>query len=123
MSLKNGYDILNQSRPYDLIFLDPYNDFWNIWEDVTTKILKKQNNSSILLFLSHKANEESFFSLKSFLKKNKSTYLLDTLNEPLWEGGDKFFSVFFLPKFNLARDKIKQLEKTLKKQGEKIRGS
>jgi 16S rRNA G966 N2-methylase RsmD len=51
LPLKSGYDILKSENFYDLIFLDPYDDIWNVYEEVIEKIRKKTNDSSVLLFV------------------------------------------------------------------------
>jgi hypothetical protein len=49
--LKSGYDVLECNRDYDLIFLDPYDDFWDMYEAVIEKIGMKTEDSSVLLFV------------------------------------------------------------------------
>ena len=51
LSLKSGYDVLESENPHDLIFLDPYDDFWNVYEGVVEKIGMKTEDSSVLLFV------------------------------------------------------------------------
>ena len=51
LPLKSGYDVLESDNPYDLIFLDPYDDFWDVYEEVIEKIGMKTGDSSVLLFV------------------------------------------------------------------------
>jgi len=52
LHLRSGYDILDMDKAYDLIFLDPYGDFWKVHREVIQKIHGKVRNSSLLLFAS-----------------------------------------------------------------------
>jgi hypothetical protein len=49
--LTTGYDVLESTNRYDLIILDPYAEFWNERATILTKIGRKAQDSSILLFL------------------------------------------------------------------------
>jgi len=51
LPLKSGYDVLESDKVYDLIFLDPYDDFWDVYGKVIEKIGMKTRNSSVLLFV------------------------------------------------------------------------
>ena len=42
---------MKADNPYDLIFLDPYDDFWDVYEEVIEKIGMKTGDSSVLLFV------------------------------------------------------------------------
>ncbi|HDD44851.1 MAG TPA: DUF429 domain-containing protein [Candidatus Desulfofervidus auxilii] len=110
LKINDGYDILIQKQPYDLIFLDPYADFWHIWQKVIEKILYKQNNSSILLFIPWKPEEKNYFKLCHFLEEKKTTYIHQSLTSLtcLQETG-YFFSIFFFPKSSLSKKEIKTI--------------
>jgi len=47
LPLKSGYDVLESGRPYDLIFLDPYDDFWDVYEEVVEKVGIKVGDASV----------------------------------------------------------------------------
>ena len=49
--LKSGYDVLESDIAYDLIFLDPYDDFWDVYEEVVEKVGIKVGDASVLLFV------------------------------------------------------------------------
>jgi hypothetical protein len=53
LKMKSGYDVLNKKKFYDLIFLDPYDDFLDGHETVLSKIFRKQEaHRSFCSFLS-----------------------------------------------------------------------
>ena len=51
LPLKSGYDVLESDIAYDLIFLDPYDDFWDVYEEVVEKVGIKVGDASVLLFV------------------------------------------------------------------------
>jgi 23S rRNA A2030 N6-methylase RlmJ len=67
LPLKSGYDVLESKNPYDLIFLDPYDDFWDVYEEVIEKIGMKTRDSSVLLFV-------------PFTEQNPYRELIETIN-------------------------------------------
>ena len=54
LEIRSGCDILDSTDPYDLIFLDPYDDIWDVWETVLAKSAARHRLSSILIFLPFK---------------------------------------------------------------------
>lgn len=50
LEIRSGYDILDSEEPYDLIFLDPYDDVWTPCEAVLAKSATLLHQSSILFF-------------------------------------------------------------------------
>jgi 23S rRNA A2030 N6-methylase RlmJ len=51
LEIRSGCDILDSKDPYDLIFLDPYDDIRDIWETVLAKSAARHRLSSTLIFL------------------------------------------------------------------------
>ena len=103
LALKDGYEILTKPNAYDLIFLDPYDDFWEVWEKIMPNIIKKQRDSSILLFISYKPNERRYMDLLQFLKETKAKYLIKELISPICvQECGYFFSVLFFPQKGLS---------------------
>jgi hypothetical protein len=51
LEIRTGCDILDLQDPYDLIFLDPYDDIWDVCETVLTRSAARLGLSSILIFL------------------------------------------------------------------------
>jgi len=50
LEIRSGYDILDSKDPYDLIFLDPYDDVWADCEKVLTRCAARLGHASILIF-------------------------------------------------------------------------
>ena len=113
LALKDGYEILTKSNAYDLIFLDPYDDFWEVWEKTMPNIINKQVDSSIFLFIPYKPNERRYMDLLQFLKETKAKYLIKELISPICvQECGYFFSVLFFPQEGLsisALDTLKHL--------------
>ena len=58
LEIRSGCDILDSTDPYDMIFLDPYDDIWDVWETVLAKSATRQRLSSILIFLPFKTEAQ-----------------------------------------------------------------
>jgi len=58
LEIRSGCDILDSTDPYDLIFLDPYDDIWDVWETVLAKSAARHRLSSILIFLPFKTEAQ-----------------------------------------------------------------
>ena len=58
LEIRSGCDILDSTDPYDLIFLDPYDDIWDVWETVLAKSAARRRLSSILIFLPFKTEAQ-----------------------------------------------------------------
>ena len=50
LEIRSGYDILDSKDPYDLIFLDPYDDVWTDCEKALTRCAARLGQASILIF-------------------------------------------------------------------------
>ena len=61
LEIRSGCDILDSTDPYDLIFLDPYDDIRDVWETVLAKSAARHRLSSILIFLPFKTEEQGDF--------------------------------------------------------------
>jgi hypothetical protein len=61
LEIRAGCDILDSKTPYDLIFLDPYNDIWTVCETVLAKSVAQLGRSSILLFFPFKTEAQRDF--------------------------------------------------------------
>ena len=58
LEIRSGCDILDSEDPYDLIFLDPYDDIWDVWETVLAKSAARHRLSSVLIFLPFKTEAQ-----------------------------------------------------------------
>ena len=67
LPFKSGYDVLESENLYDLIILDFYDDFWDVYEEVIEKIGNKVEDSSVLLFV-------------PFTEQNPYKELMETIN-------------------------------------------
>jgi 23S rRNA A2030 N6-methylase RlmJ len=61
LEIRSGCDILDSKAPYDLIFLDPYDDIWAVCETVLAKSVAQLGRSSILLFFPFKTEAQRDF--------------------------------------------------------------
>ncbi|CAD7779693.1 hypothetical protein BLFGPEAP_02344 [Candidatus Methanoperedenaceae archaeon GB50] len=62
-----------------------------------SNIIKKQTDSSILLFIPYKPNERRYMDLLQFLKETKAKYLIKELISPICVQECGYF--FFCPIF------------------------
>jgi hypothetical protein len=51
LEMRSGCDILEFSEPYDMIFLDPYDDIWADCERVLARAAARSRGASVLIFL------------------------------------------------------------------------
>ena len=58
LEIRSGYDILDSKDPYDLIFLDPYDDVWADCEKVLTRCAARLDHASILIFFPLEAESQ-----------------------------------------------------------------
>jgi len=96
LKIKSGYDVLKQKRPYDLIFLDPYDDFLDGHEAVLEKIFLKSKDSSVLLFFPfrHAAQEKDVLRV---VGRSGSRHIHGSVGrgEPVLHGSYRFAVLFF----------------------------
>ena len=67
LELQSGYDILQRMINYDLILLDPYDDFLEEYKKVIREISWKIVESSVLLFVPY-LKESQFQDVKAFTR-------------------------------------------------------
>ncbi len=58
LEIRSGYDILDSKDPYDLIFLDPYDDVWADCKTVLTRCAARLDRASILIFFPLEAESQ-----------------------------------------------------------------
>jgi 23S rRNA A2030 N6-methylase RlmJ len=58
LEIRSGCDILDSKEPYDLIFLDPYDDIWADREKVLARCAARLDRSSILIFFPLEAESQ-----------------------------------------------------------------
>lgn len=58
LEIRSGYDILDSKDPYDLIFLDPYDDVWMDCEKTLTRCADRLGQASILIFFPLEAESQ-----------------------------------------------------------------
>ncbi len=96
LQIKSGYDVLKKKKPYDLIFLDPYDDFLDEHEAVLARILHKAEDSPILLFFPfrHPAQEKGVLRV---VGRSGSRHIHGSVGrgEPSLDGICRFAVLFF----------------------------
>lgn len=58
LAMQSGCDILETDEPYDLIFLDPYDDIWDDCEGVLARAAARSRGASVLIFLPFRAGAQ-----------------------------------------------------------------
>ena len=114
LPLKSGYDVLESENPYDLIFLDPYDDFWDVYEEVIEKIGMKMGDSSVLLFVPF-TEQNPYRELIETIKGTGIRYIngiAETRNPEM--DGKWNAAMFFFPANEISDEQIKIVENKLK---------
>ncbi|MCX5834557.1 MAG: hypothetical protein NTV99_08635 [Deltaproteobacteria bacterium] len=97
LKIKSGYDVLNKKKFYDLIFLDPYDDFLDDHETVLAQIFRKARDSSVFLFFPfrHFAQEKGVLRI---IGQSGSRYMHGSIGRgDLLLDGVYRFAVFLFP--------------------------
>jgi len=111
LPLKSGYDVLGSDRDYDLIFLNPYDDFWDVYEVVIEKIGIKVGDSSILLFVPFTEQCPSKELIET-IDKTGIRYVNGTAETKNPEMDEKWnAAMFFFPANEISDEKILIIEK------------
>jgi len=97
LEVRSGCDILDSKTPYDLIFLDPYDDIWAVCETVLTKSAAQLGSASILLFFPFKTESQRDFLTTAVgrLGVNCQTGIVNNPGNPL--DGTSHFATIFMP--------------------------
>jgi 23S rRNA A2030 N6-methylase RlmJ len=99
---------------YDLIFLDPYDDFWDVYGDVIEKIGKKVDDSSILLFVPF-TEQSPYKKLIETIKRTGIRYIngpAETRNPEM--DGKWNAAMFFFPANEIRDEQLTAIENKLK---------
>lgn len=122
LRIKSGYDVLKQKKTYDLIFLDPYDDFLDEHREVFRRIRLKAEDSSILLFVPfrHPAHERGILRIIE-------PFGLRCIRGSVGRGDPRIdgryrFAVFFFPARHIDGKIFRHLARRLDGITEKIRG-
>ncbi len=101
LEMRSGCDILEMDDPYDLIFLDPYDDIWENCETVLAKSVNRLERTSILLFFPFRtlAQRESLEEAVDRLGVNCQKGFVENPGSPL--DGAYHFAVIFMPSTSL----------------------
>ena len=101
LEMRSGCDILEAGDPYDLIFLDPYDDIWESRDTVLAKSANRLGRSSILLFFPFRtrAQRESLEEAVDRLGVNCQKGFVENPGSPL--DGAYHFAVIFMPSTSL----------------------
>jgi 23S rRNA A2030 N6-methylase RlmJ len=97
LEIRAGCDILDSKTPYDLIFLDPYDDIWTVCETVLAKSVAQLGRSSILLFFPFKTEAQRDFltSAVDRLGVNCQVGIVNNPGNPF--DGTCHFAAIFMP--------------------------
>jgi len=121
VSLKSGYDILDNDIPYDLIFLDPYDNFFNEYKSIVQRIAEKLPYSSILLFVPSKRKID-MQKLFQTIDQSDVPFINGTVGNPENElDSTHNFGVLFFPSDHLSDKDFETLAKLLIRETEKIK--
>lgn len=113
LPLQSGYDILDRDKAYDLIFLDPYGDFWGMHQEVIQKIHHKVSDSSVLLFASLE-RERHWGQLIDLVRKRGMAYAEGAVKGKGAELDGRYYQgVIFFPSLNLSRGDLGDLVQNL----------
>ncbi len=122
LKIKSGYDVLKKKIPYDLIFLDPYDDFLDGHETVLAKIFRKAGDSSVFLFFPfrHFAQERGALRI---IGQSGSRYIHGSIGrgDPLLDGVYRF-AVFLFPVGHMDGKACRHLTRKLEATTAMIRG-
>jgi hypothetical protein len=116
LKIKSGYNVLDQKKPYDLIFLDPYDDFLDGHEAVLSKIFRKARGSSVFLFFPfrHSAHEKGVLRI---IGQSGSRYIHGSVGRGnlllLLLDGMYRFAVFLFPAGHLDGKAYRNLTRKL----------
>ena len=101
LEMRSGCDILDSAEPYDLIFLDPYDDIRESGETVLAKSANRLVSSSILLFFPFRAlaQRESLAEAVDRLGVNCQKGFVENPGSPL--DGTHHFAAIFMPSASL----------------------
>ena len=97
LEMQSGCDILESSEPYDLIFLDPYDDIWDDCERVLARAAARSRGASILIFLPFRTGEQGDLLAAAVdrLDINCLTGIVQNPGSPL--DGRYHFATVFMP--------------------------
>jgi len=112
--LKSGYAVLESRTPYDLVFLDPYDDFWDVYEGVIEKIGMKTEDSSVLLFVPF-TEQCPYRELIETIDKTGIRYIsgvVETRNPEM--DGKWNAAMFFFPANAISNEDLMAIENKLK---------
>ena len=114
LPLKSGYDVLESGNAYDLIFLDPYDDFWDVYEEVIEKIGIKVEVSSVLVFVPF-TEQNPYGELIETIDKTGVRYIngvAETSNPEM--DGKWNAAMFFFPANAIGTEQLMIVESRLK---------
>jgi 23S rRNA A2030 N6-methylase RlmJ len=122
LKIESGYDVLKKRRPFDLIFLDPYDDFIDEHEQVLARVLRKSEDSSIFLFLPFRrpAHEKAVLRI---IGPSGSRYIHGSVGKGnLQLDGRYRFAAFFFPARHIDGKACRRLDRRLAAATERVGG-
>lgn len=97
LEIHSGYDILDSKEPYDLIFLDPYDDIWDVGQLVLAKSAARHRLSSVLIFFPFKTEAQRDVLTTAVDRLGINCQLGFVMNSGSLQDGRYHFATVFLP--------------------------
>jgi hypothetical protein len=97
LEIRSGCDILDSKEPYDLIFLDPYDDIWDVGQLVLEKSAARHRLSSVLIFFPFKAEAQRDVLTTAVDRLGVNCQLGFVMNPGSLQDGRYHFATVFLP--------------------------
>ncbi len=97
LDIRSGCDILDSKDPYDLIFLDPYDDIWVVCETVLAKSVAQLRHASILIFFPFKTEAQRDFLTTAVGRLGINCQLGFVMNPGSSQDGRCHFATVFMP--------------------------
>jgi 23S rRNA A2030 N6-methylase RlmJ len=97
LEIRSGCDILDSKEPYDLIFLDPYDDIWDVGQSVLAKSAARHRLSSVLIFFPFKTEAQRDVLTTAVERLGVNCQLGFVMNPGIPQDGRYHFATVFLP--------------------------
>ena len=97
LEIRSGCDILDSEEPYDLIFLDPYDDIQDVCQTVLEKSAARRSLSSVLIFFPFKTEAQRDVLSTAIDRLGVNCQLGIVMNPGSLQDGRYHFATVFLP--------------------------
>lgn len=97
LEIRSGCDILDSAEPYDLIFLDPYDDIQDVCQTVLAKSAARRSLSSVLIFFPFKTEAQGDLLSTAIDRLGVNCQLGIVMNPGSLQNGRYHSATVFLP--------------------------